>query len=626
MTKLVVLSTPLHYDRFLHEGFDLKGFEVWCDDERHYTFFENKKVSFKKLEENLIAQHWEEINTWACETAGKWIAFCHKNEIFGEIDWAMVMGILLGYLLAPILKSYHFSKLLISPGKYDCVIIFTGHTKKDYHKFLGNTYLNYFFELQCQTLDISTVKINLEQGRNPRDWQPETRSYLKANIFPHLKRAIHKVYAFFVKPKKSLDVLAFGSLRHLGAAIAELNKKGVKIALYDYEFHTEQFLFCIKERIPYLLPECFPNKIHLDGNHFAKQCIEQFNQACKRWVSSDLFVYDGIDLKEFIQNHLFGNMPPYFLKCGEGFNHYKNMTSVCKIKSVLIEDDFSIQTGFFAGYFNSIKLRVFCVSHANFAVNVRVAPENCQFYQSYTLVNSEFEKSNYVRRGWEPNHIVVTGTPRYDRLISLTERRRRKTAGKIKLLFCGTGLWSFSPDVYGYIGHQIECFGEIQLPALQAVFSAIKDLPVDLVIKPHSFEMLPLWKKLIAQSPFKKQIILKKHSEDTLKLLLECDAMILAYWSTTIIESAIAKTPTIYIDLRKVKSQLLYEYSRDGFCYIANSKASLREAVQKICNREHSFFAKPVSDETRRYYLGQGNGKAAERTSDFIITKLSEVV
>lgn len=613
----------MQYDRFLQEGFDLNDFEVWCDDERYYNFFKKKKVSFNELEENLVAEHWEEINTWACETASKWIAFCRDHEIFPEIDWATVICIIHGYRLAPILKFYHLSKFLLQREKYDRVVLFSGHGGKDFPHFHGNAYLNYFLELECKTHAISTAQINLQQGQVHAGWHPETKSFFRVSILPHIKKLVNKLYAFFVKPDKDFDVLAFGSLAHLSSTVVELKRRGVKVALYDFEFHLAQLLFSLRERLPYLLPECFPNKVYRDGHQYAQQINEQFNKAFELSVNSDLFTYDGFNFRKLIQNDLFKQMRAYFLEGAKKINHYKNMTSAARIKSVLVEDDFSVKGGVFAGYFNSIGSRVFCISHANFAVNAEVPLENCHFYQSDTFVNSEFEKANYIRRGWEPNHLIVTGTPRYDRLVSMTgEGRERANKEKCRILFCGTGLWSFSPDVYSYIGHQRECFGEVQIPALEAVFSAIKDLPVDLVIKPHSFEMTPLWKKLIEQSPVKKQIVLKKHSDDIFELLLECDAMILAYWSTTLIESAVAGKPTIYIDFRKIKNPLLDEYSGKGFCYIANSESSLSEAIQKVCDREYSFLTKPVSDEIKRYYLGQRDARASERVSDFIIEKL----
>ena len=627
MTKLVVLSTPLHYERFLQEGLNLNEFEVWCDDERYYEFLEGKKVRFNRLEEDLIGEHWENINTWSCESAAKWIAFCRRNEIFGEIDWSMIICMFHGYLLSPILKFYHLSKFLLQRGSYCEVVIFYGHSKKNYPHFLGNSYLNYFLERQCKTLSIPLVRIDLKQGHDERIWQPETKSYFRKHIFPHLKKMMNQVYACFVNPPKSIDVLGFGTLRHLSSMIKNLNQQGLKVALYDFEYHTEQFLFCLKERIPYFIPECFPSEKCIDVNSYAHQIAEQFDKAFKLAIDSAFFVYDGIDLKEFIQNDLFGRMSAYFLGSTERINNYKRMTSVMHVKSVLIDDDFSIKGGVFAGYFQSHKSHVFCLSHANFAVNARVSEKNCNFYQSYGFVNSEFEKANYIRRGWEPNHLMVTGVPRYDHLISMTKQKNPKMKNKkCRILFCGTGLWSFSADVYSYVGHQRECFGSVQIPTLHAICSAIQDLPVDLIIKPHSREMVPYWKKFISQTSIQNQLILKKPSDDIFKLLLECDAMILAYWSTTIIESAIAGKPTIYVDFRKVKSPILYEYSSQGFCHIVNSESLLKEAILKIYNREYSFFDKPISEEIKRYYLGDRDGKASERVSDFMIAKLSGVV
>lgn len=626
MTKLAILSTPLQYDRFLQEGFDLKEFEVWCDDERYYDFFESKKVPFRKLEEDLIAEDWEKINTWSCETANRWIAFCWEHEIFSEIDWATVICIVHGYRLAPILKSYHLSKFLLKRGaKYDRAVLFSGQGVQEYPHFSGNACLNDFLELECKKQAIPTIKINLQEGRAQSRWHPETRSFFRVSILPHVKRLLGKLYGSFVKPSSCFDVLAYGSLAHLGSTIAELKKRGLRVALYDFEFHTAQLLFSLKERIPYLLPECFPDQRHFDASQYAQQIADRFDEAFELCGGGELFIYDGVDFKEYVRTHLFKNMHSYFLKSAERINHYRNILSTSAIQSVLVEDDFALKGGVFAGYFNSIGTRVFCNSHANFAVNVSVRKEHCHFHQSHTFVNSTFEKENYIRRGWNAAHLVITGTPRYDRLVAMKERRRGQGShGRCRILFCGTGLWSFSPDVYGYIGHQKECFGEVQTPALEAVFSAMKDLSVDLIIKPHSFEMLPLWKKLIEQSPLKERIILKKHSDDIFRLLSGCDAMVLAYWSTTLIESAIANRPTIYIDFQRVPNPLLHEYSNKGFCHIVHSESSLREAIQKVCNREYSFFKKPISVETRRYYLGECDAEASERVSDFIREKLGD--
>ncbi len=622
MSKLVVLSTPLQHQHFVQKGFDPKQFEVWCDDERHYAYFENQKIAFKKLDENLIAEHWEKINTWSCETAARWAAWCRDRKVFDDINWAMVICIIHGYLLTPILRSHHFSKLLLKQSHYSQIVLFADSTQKDYPQFSGNHYLNRFLEIECQKRNFSVSTIHLDEKRKSGNWQPETRSYFKTAVLPTIKKIMNKIYAFYNKVPSTTDVLAFGSLRHLSSTIAELKRREVKVALYDFEFHLEQFFFSLKQHIPYLLPECFPNRAYIDENQYAKQIGNQFNKAFELSTNTDLFEYDGVNLESFVQSQLFGRMSAYFLKSAEQINHLKNITSVAKIKSVLVDDDFSVKGGVLAGYFTTHQVPVFCISHANFAVSANVPEQNRHFFQSYTFVNSKFEKSNYMRRGWKPDHIIVTGTPRYDRLISNVKNEAREIPDKrSKILFCGTGLWSFSPDVYSYVGHQKECFGQVQIPVLESVFSAIKGQPIELIIKPHSFEMIPLWKKLIERSGVENQITLKKHSDDIFELLMECDAMILAYWSTTIIESAIAQKPTLYVDFRKVKSPLLYDYAAKGFCHIVDSKILLKSAIQKICSRDSKFFKQLISDETKQYYLGLRDGKKTERVVEAIITK-----
>ena len=103
----------------------------------------------------------------------------------------------------------------------------------------------------------------------------------------------------------------------------------------------------------------------------------------------------------------------------------------------------------------------------------------------------------YAARGWNPDRIIVTGLPRYDPL-SKGPRRTHfiKTKYSFRLLYCADVLYGHSRIICCYLGNHIYCLKEIQEQAFLDILSAIKNLPVSILLKPHDYEDEILWKKL----------------------------------------------------------------------------------------------------------------------------------
>jgi hypothetical protein len=193
------------------------------------------------------------------------------------------------------------------------------------------------------------------------------------------------------------------------------------------------------------------------------------------------------------------------------------------------------------------------------------------------------------------------------------------------LLYCATSAWPHSPDRTGYLGCHIECFGGIQLPAFKELVRAINNLPIELIVKSHIAEHEAHWKALIKNERISNRIIFSRHSADMFQLLTGADAMILGYWSTALIESAICRIPTIYMHFNNFHSTFLREYTQNGFCRIVSSPPELRRALEELCSPSaHGRFVKTYPENDRLYFLGPQNAQNSASVTSYIIDNLDK--
>lgn len=621
--QIVVLSNESQFRKF-SQFFNVDDFTVYCDNARFYPFLAKKQVAYQTIDEFTIENQWDTLNAWGCSKAAQWIRFCTKKSIFPDIDIPSAIFMYFSKMLIQMLKNYIFAKHIIEKCSPRRAVIFTGLSKRIYPDFSGNSYLNYFLkELSLQRdipidpVDISGLEREQEYLRNFTPWYQRLRNQLIKST----KQFIQALYGIAVKPTPT-DVLAFGSLNHLGSTLLQLKSKGRKISIFDLDYHAALHRFANKHRFLYLIPSCFEKKKCLNGENWQQLQMQRLLNSLDDSEAQSIFSYDGFSFSSFIKENIFKLMAPYIHSLAENFNLFSQIVDSCKPKAALVNDDFSARGGFFGAVLKRRGIQNYCISHANLAVDFCVAKEDQIFSQSKTFVNSEFEKQMWEARGWKGSDLIVTGTPRYDRLIQMkkTNKGRQKSPSEIvKLLYCSTGLWVHSPNQRGYLGCHIVSYHQTQYPRIMATFKAIKDLPVELIIKPHSDYAVPLWKTFIRDSDPTGRVSVTSHKEDIFKLYFECDAMLVPYWSTAIMETALIDLPTIFIDIGPPRNHQLDKFAEAGCCAVAKTETILRQEIEKIV--ANSAVSNKAQSSAIEFYLGKKDDQNTKRVIDYIISK-----
>lgn len=344
-------------------------------------------------------------------------------------------------------------------------------------------------------------------------------------------------------------------------------------------------------------------------------------------VSQNLFQFDHYDFTQFVKENIFGVMQGHLHSVANQLNCYYSVVKSCRPSAFLLNEDFATRGGFLAAFLDKRGISTFCISHANLVVDFSVPAENCVFDQSTTFVNSAYEKSMWEARGWNGRNIVVTGTPRYDRLIKISEDKQKLlklSQLPLKFLYCATGLWLHSPNQRGYLGCHIVAYRQTQLARIRATLSAIRGLPVELIIKPHSDVAVPLWKDFVACEKPKARVRVTKHSQDIFQLYTECDAMLVPYWSTAIIETAMIGLPTIFLDIGLPHSPALYRFAEHGFCKVVQNEVDLRKEIESLLSLKNSKKPAGIRETVTEYYLGKKDTNNSSRVTDYITTTLKQ--
>jgi len=229
--------------------------------------------------------------------------------------------------------------------------------------------------------------------------------YIHLKAIPPKRRKINWLY--LAKPKK-VDVLAKGNLLHLSEIIKDLKS----VAIYDTDFQFKSFLFALKNRIPYYISSNFP-KEKLEAGFTRKWADEIFPKVTKM-----KFVFEKRSYTLQVQDYLL-NILSYDAEA----NLYANILKTCQPKTILLDED-TARNAFLATYFHAHGVKLTTISHATVFIDFEVEKENRVYGRSFTCVDSELEKDQYVRRGWNPDLVVITGLPRYNKLRRRNEAKR----------------------------------------------------------------------------------------------------------------------------------------------------------------------------------------------------------
>ena len=611
MNPLVVFSTEDQYRRFVESGRNPQDFTVFCDNERFYDFLENKRIGYLKIEEYSIRESWQEINQWSCARAASWSKICREGGIVDGVDYFSANYLHLCMALISIVKNLHFARWVFRNYEFDEIVVFE-EPMADYPALSGNAFLNLFLNEEAGRRKISRARLAV--------W-PEPKRKNPKGIF--LRRWAERVCSVVSRPGKGLEFMVYGSLRHLSSTARALKKKGMKLFIYDDCFHKDIFFFALRERIPYILERSF-------GEHESApaRVFEDFYLKMRQGIGlarkQRHFVFGTYDLSDLMETKLLPSMEHYAEDLERKARRYEGILRTCPIKGLIVEEDFASRA-FLAAYLKARGVQSFCLSHANLALDHDPPQESYQqFSQSRTFVNSRHEIFSYVNRGWDSRSLVVTGTPRYDRLVKMAASRPRAAQNNapFQILHCASMLTRYSPRTIGYAGCDIYDFGESQEEVLRALLEAAKGLPVAITVKPHYTEEEVAWADFAGNLKTGAEIRVVRACEDFFSILVKSHAIVLSNWSSTLMEAAIARVPSFYVDLKGQQSKQISQLASAGFCLPVRSVEELRRYLALICEKKGDWDF-PAGPEARDYYLGKEDGLATERAAKFITEKLS---
>jgi hypothetical protein len=618
--KIVVLSSEKQYSALIEAGINMRGLTVICDNPRLRGFLKNNNIDSFLLDEFLIPEEQRKnINAWGCDKAAEWIRVSREERFFKEFDFASSVFLRFGYILVQMLKNFYYAGHIIDKYKPDAVIVFDFLGRPTYPSFSGNIFLNDFLTELCKQnkINVERITVSFERDkllRNFLSW----RFILISNVKETIRKAFNFLYGKFVPAKKDTFILAWGALKHLAPVILKAHKKGIKIALYDTEFRLKSFKFARRNKIPYFISECFPKNKLIEPDDFVKKCVKEISVALDYACLHKLFVFSSYDFGDIVKNIIFSNIQEYCCKLSEHANHYANILNLCKNVAFILDEDTSHHS-FLAAFFNAKGKKIFCISHATMPINFSVSDNNRVFGLSTTFVNSEFEKVTYEMRGWDQHKIVVTGIPRFDRLAEIRQQQIQETSRNIKLLYCGASMKLYWPERGGYLGLHITNYGDAQKKALRLIFGVIKEYPIELVLKPHNFEGKAWHRFIKEENPYNK-VTLMDNTYDFFNLLDQCDAMILAHWSTALIEAALCNKHTILLDF--FNSEDLAPYAKVGSCVIVRNEIELRREMEILCKDFR--FTLSYTEKEFESVFGKKDGFNTQRVVDCIERIISE--
>lgn len=619
---MIVLSTPEQLYSFQKIA-DFHHVTVYCDNEALFPLLVKSGIVFTSLDEFLIRDQWSAFNSWGCTKSTGWIGLSRHLTPEGQPD--VLPGIFLFFACSLIAaaKNLEFAKYLIRVEKPSEIIVFNKNADPVFPAFSGNAFLNYFLKtladdkkIPLRTLDIAPVKSSFPNGSGR--WRTTVRRSLGNVIITLFSRF----------PKKSFQkhLVVYGALRHLASVVDFLHQKGIPILIYDHEFHGRIFSYAAIRGIPYVtadhLPTPSPDAVKKRSEQLNDQLLAKFAAA----ESVKHFRWEDYHFADFIRNVILPSMPTYFDRVAEELFRYEDILKNLSVAGCLVDEDFGFRANF-CEYLKYSGKDVFCISHAQGAYDFDAEPDSRSFSQSMTFVNSEHEKIKmYGSLGWDLSRVVVTGTPRYDRLFRLAKQFKPRSTFPKRILYCPGCFSPHTPDMPGFLGLDVFSYKSFQEIAFRRFVEASEGLPIEIVVKSHYHSDDAIWLQNVKTIKTRIPIKIYKHSADFHSLLAESHAMVLPSLSTSLVEAALCRVPVIFMGLDSQNSPAVSEFAAHGFCRFADSIPAARQELLRIVTAVRKDALSQKDDPQREYYLGKEFGSATEKIGGIIISRLNEVL
>jgi hypothetical protein len=610
----IVITSTEQYEEALRAGYPFSSSAVVTDNLLMHEFLKDRNVSSEFIDLFQMKQKWAPINTWACEQASSWIRMCEKNRCFSSIDFATQVHHNFSYVLVQMLRAHHFSVRVLTQYQNHQLTTFSNMPRAHFPKVSGDFWVNYFLNTLADKFGANTKTLSY-RSHPSKSSGVRKRIPWKVGVKQWLAPAYGKIY----RPEGLYDVMVVGGIHHLETLIPLLKARKKRVLYFDGALQIEKFRFAIKQGIEYACPETLIKTKCEKRKPFLTKHYDELDVAFDHAAQMGMFCFEGRDFSVDLKRYLFEGdcLKGYLERLSTQYNYLENLTRQCHIGSVLLDEDLTADNTMTAGYFKSSKVPVYALSHAMFVVDFSVREQSRTYAPTTLFANSEFEKFTYECRGWDPDSIVVTGTPRYDGLPTyLQGGTKKKRAGeRLKLFFCGASMVADYPARGGYLGHTVIGRKDTQVPSFLKTVSIAREYPIDIVFKSREVT----WPKFIRETPEVQPIDVRNASDNTFEIMSECDAMITTCWTTAIPEALWLKKPVLLVDLYRVYDHMWSFKQNHGFfaqkgLHIARTEDEVRQQYRRLCERRGET---PRPDE---YFLGPRDGQNSNRVVNFILS------
>ncbi|MCG3175912.1 MAG: hypothetical protein MOGMAGMI_00849 [Candidatus Omnitrophica bacterium] len=593
----------------------LEGLRVYCDNPRFRGRLESEGVAHESLHEYLIPEpERTRLNGWCCDRAAYTLRRSRELGLFASYDLPATVFLRLGYQLVHVVKNRWYAERILENASG--ALIFRSTGAPSYPKVSGNVMLNAALEdaavrrgLPLETLEVPYQSEELLSGL----LNPGQRMKLRTQEF--LRSIMDGICSLSVGKDGRGRILVKGALKHLEGTVRELARRGQGIVYCDESYQVKHRRFAREIGAAYRI---LGTRALTDGrrDEGLGAELEKALEALAATAEREGWYRDGTIDHTCSATRLLLGYRGYAHELARRKNAYDRLAERLRPSALLLDEDTTLDNAPLAVYFAASGVPVYTLSHATMAVPFAVEPANRVFGPSTTFVNSEYERSAYGARGWDESRIAVTGVPRFDALVrARSERPPMPEGGERKVFYCGASLKLYYPERGGYLGLHLSNNGDAQRQALSLIWPAVRSVGARLSVKPHNYEG-DAWPRFLAELDPEGRVRFVPHTADFMECLRTHDVMVLAHWSTAIIEAAIVGVPTILLDL--YHRQDLAPYATGADFKVVRTEAELTEALRALRVRPSKVSAPTWSDEARIRCFGRWDGANTARVVDRI--------
>ena len=610
MNKAIVLSNKEQFNAASWVVLKDPEARILCDNRDFDTFLKEKGIEFTTIGDIDIKPSWKDIDAWSCEKS-----LLSDKELrrfyVDKVDIGNILYPWFSYYLDGFLRSYLLAKFILE--KYDLSEIMVFENVYSREIPLSNT--NYFLNLSLRYLAEKTSrKVTLLDSKEAGPAKAN-RSFKE-----HLRKMTSAAYSLLCSRITKIPSFIFrGNTDHMASLIRDVKGKGYDVFFYDFEFRLKDFLYSLKNGMPYIVGRRLSCKGSCSS--FFDSYVKAFDDMIGYLSSIKWFSYKGEDISGILCPEITKAIGAYIGTIAVDSDFYSHVLSKGDIRGVIVSEDQSPYGSFFAAFFKSHDIPVSCISHGYPIMGMPIDIGKQGFCLSDTFIQSEYEKDLYVSWGWDAKNLHVTGKPVYDELALIRRNGLSKGNRVMRILFCGTTLIPFNPLVNMYGGGYYELEGAHTRKCLAGLINAVAPYSdIEVIIKPHYSYDQRLWHDAINEYNGKARVTLVPATSDFLSVASTCYAMFTSCWSTAVIECLMLGMPVVRMDYTcaDIRSRLIPE----GMCVINSDMGNLDKLISEFHTsfKENNMPGYPMCNgEHYNYIVGKVDGKSASRVLDKIM-------